>query len=69
MNYQIAAEIAANGADEWVAIEGYYRLLEMITDPADADVIKEIISDEKNHKMLLTKMALKYDSGIVEAED
>ena len=69
MNYQVAAVIAANGADEWEAIEGYYKLLEMITDPEDADVIKEIISDEKNHKMLLTKMAMKYDSNIEVAED
>ncbi len=68
-NYKIAAAIAANNSDEQGAIQGYCELLELITDPADQAIVKEIISDEKNHSTLLTKLALKYDSNIVEAED
>jgi rubrerythrin len=71
--FDLAGIIARNNQDEWAAIEGYYEMLEILTemgeDQADIDQIKEIISDEKNHSDMLTKMALKYDSGIVEAED
>jgi len=68
-NFNLAAEIAKNAADEETAIQGYYEILPKIMDKADQDIIKEIISDEKNHAMLLTKMMLKYDSNIVMAED
>ncbi len=68
-NFNLAAEIAKNAADEESAIQGYYEILPKIMDKADQDVIKEIISDEKNHAMLLAKMMLKYDSNIVMAED
>lgn len=68
-DYKVAAAIAANNEDEHEAIKGYYELLEVITDPADQAIIKEIISDEKNHSSLLTKLALKYDSNIIEAVD
>jgi rubrerythrin len=68
-NFNLAAEIAKNAADEETAIQGYYEILPKIMDKADQDVIKEIISDEKNHAMLLAKMMLKYDSNIVMAED
>ncbi len=68
-NYQIAQAIAANNQDEQSAIAGYYDLLDIITDPKDQDIIKEIISDEKNHSHLLTNLVLKYDSNIIEAED
>jgi rubrerythrin len=68
-NYKISAAIAANNADEQQAIQGYYQLLELITDPTDQATIKEIISDEKNHSDLLTKLVLKYDSNIPEAID
>jgi len=71
--FDLAGVIAHNNQDEWSAIEGYYELLDILTeigaDQADIDQIKEIISDEKNHSHTLTKMALKYDSNIVEAED
>ena len=67
--FNLAAEIAANLGDEAEAIEGYYRLLEVITDPGDQDILKEIISDEKNHMTLLKNLSLKYDTNIVEAED
>jgi|LSQX01.1.fsa_nt_gb rubrerythrin len=68
-NFSIAAAIAANNEDEQEAIKGYYQLLELITDPADQAVIKEIISDEKNHSQLLNDMVLKYDTNIAAAED
>ena len=68
-DYKIAAAIAANNEDEHEAIKGYCELLEVLTDPEDIAQIKEIISDEKNHAHMLTNMALKYDSGIAEAED
>ncbi len=68
-NYELAALLAKNAADEETAIQGYYELLPKIMSAEDQAVIKEIISDEKNHQMLLTKMMLKYDSNIVMAED
>lgn len=68
-NLSIAAAIAANNEDEQEAIKGYYELLKLISDPADQAIIKEIISDEKNHSHLLTDMAFKYDTNIPEAED
>ena len=68
-NFSVAAAIAANNQDEQEAIKGYYELLNVITDPADQAIIKEIISDEKNHSHLLTDLALKYDTNIAEAED
>ena len=68
-NFSIAAAIAANNEDEQEAIKGYYQLLELITDPADQAVIKEIISDEKTHSQLLNDMVLKYDTNIAAAED
>ncbi len=68
-NYAIAAEIAANNADEQGAIEGYLRLLEVLTDPADIAQIEEIMSDEKEHSHRLAEMQLKYDGGVKEAED
>ncbi len=55
-NYAIAAEIAANNQDEQGAIEGYLRLLEMLTDPKDIAQIQEIMSDEKEHSHRLTEM-------------
>jgi rubrerythrin len=67
--YAIAAEIAANNVDEQGAIEGYLKLLEVLEDPEDIAQIEEIIGDEKNHSHMLTKMILKYDGGVKEAED
>ncbi|MDR2063623.1 MAG: hypothetical protein LBQ02_02415 [Candidatus Nomurabacteria bacterium] len=68
-NYKIAALLAKNNADEEEAIQGYYELLEVMIDKNDKDIIREIVSDEKNHAHLLTEMMLKYDANIVEAED
>jgi rubrerythrin len=68
-DYKVAAAIAANNQDEQEAIKGYYELLQVLVDPEDKKIIQEIISDEKNHADLLTKLALKYDGDIAEAED
>jgi len=68
-NFVLAAELAALAADEEEAIQGYYAIMPKIMDKADQDTLKEIISDEKNHAMLLQKMMLKYDSNIAMAED
>ncbi|MDR3298149.1 MAG: hypothetical protein LBT19_02150 [Candidatus Nomurabacteria bacterium] len=73
-NYKIAQGITANNQDEQEAIGGYLALLEIMqgvdgVDPADIAQIEEIVSDEKEHSHRLTEMALKYDGGIVEAED
>lgn len=68
-DYKIAAAIALNTADENTAIEGYYELLDLLASPEDKDIIREIISDEKNHRELLAKLAEKYDGNIPTAED
>ncbi|MCL2371290.1 ferritin-like domain-containing protein [Candidatus Saccharibacteria bacterium] len=68
-NFALASEIAKLLADEAEAIEGYYAIMPKIMDKADQDILKEIISDEKNHAMLLEKMMLKYDSNIAMAAD
>lgn len=55
---------AKNIADEAEAIEGYYPLLEALEAEGDKDcvaLVKEIISDEKNHMNLLQGIMLKYD--------
>ena len=38
----------------------YYQLLTILTDKEDIDIIKEIISDEKNHEKLLNQLDYKY---------
>ena len=68
-NYTIAQAIASNNQDEHEAIEGYLKLLELLTDPDDIAQIEEIIGDEKEHAHRLTEMQLKYDGAIAEAED
>jgi rubrerythrin len=68
-NYELAALLAKNAADEQEAIQGYYELLPKIMGAEDIATIKEIISDEKNHAMKLAQMALKYDGNIVMAND
>lgn len=55
---------AKNIADEAQAIEGYYPLLEELEAEKDDDavaIIKEIISDEKNHLNLLQAIMLEHD--------
>ena len=72
-DYDLATEIAKNIADENTAIEGYYALLAFMTeigaDPEDIAQVREIISDEKNHRTVLAEMSLKYDGAIPTAED
>jgi rubrerythrin len=68
-NYPVALLIAANAQDENEAIEGYLKLLEVLTDPQDIAQIEEIISDEKEHAHRLADVMLKYDGGIEEADD
>lgn len=55
---------AKNIADEAEAIEGYYPLLEALEAEGDKDgvaLVKEIISDEKNHMNVLQVIMAKYD--------
>lgn len=55
---------AKNIADEAEAIEGYYPLLDELIEKGDTDganIVKEIISDEKNHLNLLQVIMLKHD--------
>lgn len=69
---------AKNIADEAQAIEGYYPLLEALElekDEEGIDIIKEIISDEKNHLNLLQGLMAQYDDikiandGMIETFD
>lgn len=55
---------AKNIADEAEAIEGYYPLLEELEEAKDEEsiaLVKEIISDEKNHLNLLQAIMLAHD--------
>lgn len=63
---------AKNIADEAQAIEGYYPLLEELEEGKDDEaiaMIKEIISDEKNHLNLLQAIMLKYDKIKIASDD
>ena len=56
---------AKNIADEAQAIEGYYPLLDALEQAGDTNgvaLVKEIISDEKNHMNLLQVIMLKHDN-------
>ena len=56
---------AKNIADEAEAIEGYYPLVEALEAEGDKEclaLVKEIISDEKNHLNLLQGIMMKYDN-------
>ena len=56
---------AKNIADEAQAIEGYYPLLDELEAAGDkegAAIVKEIISDEKNHLNLLQVIMMKHDN-------
>ena len=70
--YTVASQISMNLKAEWDAVQGYDLLIQMLKDQGDADsvaVVEEIISDEKNHAMLLEEMISKYDGDIPVAED
>jgi rubrerythrin len=63
---------AKNIADEAQAIEGYYPLLEALVEANDlegANLVKEIISDEKNHLNLLQVIMAKHDDIKIASDD
>lgn len=63
---------AKNIADEAEAIEGYYPLLEALEEEKDEEAIamvKEIISDEKNHLNLLQAIMLDHDKIKIASDD
>lgn len=61
----IAALIAENNQSEQDAIKNYEVLLSCLKDVGATDeqlaVIEEIISDEKNHTVLLNQLIQEYD--------
>ena len=59
-NLIISSLLRANAQDENDAMRKYYQLLTILTDKEDIDIIKEIISDEKNHEKLLNQLDYKY---------
>jgi len=69
---KVAELCAKNIADEAEAIEGYLPLLEELEAAGDkdgADIVREIISDEKNHMNLLQVILMKHDGNIEIAGD
>ena len=62
----IASKIEFNIKKEADANEYYFELLNLVADE-DKDKIKEIISDELNHAIILGKLQEKY-SGIIPSE-
>lgn len=62
----IASKLEFNIKKEADANEYYFELLNLIADE-DKNTIKEIISDELNHAIILGKLQEKY-SGIVPTE-
>lgn len=70
--YMVASQIAGNIQSEWEAIDQYYLLIQWLEQYSDRESIahiEEIISDEKNHAMLLRRIARKYDGNIAPAKD
>ena len=70
--YMVASQIADNIQSEWEAISQYYLLIQWLKEFGDEESIghvEEIISDEKNHAMLLRKIVRKYDGDIPVAKD
>ena len=65
--FNTASQISLNIKGEFDAIEGYDKLIpwfESVNDQESIEVIREIISDEKNHVQLLEKILAKYDKQI-----
>lgn len=68
----VANQISENIRSEWEAIGQYYLLIQWLKEFGDKESIEhieEIISDEKNHAMLLRKIVRKYDGDIPMAKD
>ena len=55
------SEISFAIRNEEEAIQGYYRLLHVITKQEEIDKINEIIADEKNHIEVLNKILEAHD--------
>ena len=71
-NYMVASQVAQNIMSEWEAVEQYYLLiqwLEKFNDIKGIETVEEIISDEKNHAMLLRELVQRYDGNIPMAKD
>ena len=62
----IASKIEFNIKKEAEANEYYFELLNLVADE-DKNIIKEIISDELNHAIILGKLQEKY-SGVIPSE-
>lgn len=72
MNKDVAELVAKNMKAEADAIEEYIPLIVALEEAGDsegANVVREIVSDEKNHQNLLQVILLKHDGGIKIAED
>lgn len=70
--FMVANQISENIRSEWEAISNYYLLIQWLKEFGDRESIEhveEIISDEKNHAMLLRKIIRKYDGDIPVAKD
>ena len=70
VNHSTAALILMQIAGESNAMRDYETLLATgVLDDDDVDKIREIISDEKNHSLVLTAMVKKYDGMIAASPD
>ena len=70
--FMVANQISENIRSEWEAIGQYYLLIQWLKHYGDKESvahIEEIISDEKNHAMLLRNIIRKYDGDIPVAKD
>lgn len=72
MNKDVAELVAKNMKAEADAIEEYIPLIAALEEAGDtegANMVREIVSDEKNHQNLLQVILLHHDGGIKIAED
>lgn len=69
---KVAELVAENLEAESDAIGKYLPLIEALEEANDhegADIVREIVGDEKNHLNLLQVILMKHDGGIKIAED
>lgn len=72
MNKKVAELAAKNMEAEAEAIKEYLPLLDALLEAGDtvgANIVKEIIGDEKNHQNLLQVILMHHDGGIPIASD
>lgn len=72
MNKDVAELVAKNMKAEAEAIEEYIPLIDALAAAGDeegANIVREIVSDEKNHQNLLQAILLHHDGGIKIAAD